>query len=103
MSIVWATTHTRPSVVGIVIAAKAIGTTIPPSVPNMTTITRIAIGMPIDSARRRASLKIFWVSRLIAGKPERYVVTPAGWPIAARSRGVAVDASWFSSGVAIWA
>src|SRR3954451_13082551 len=103
MSIVWATIQTRPSVVGIVIAANEIGTTIPPSVPNITIITRIAIGTPIDSPRPRSSLKIFWVSWLIAGKPERYVVTPAGWPIAARSRGVAVDASWFSSGVAIWA
>ena len=28
---------------------------------------------------------------------------PAGWPIAARTAGVTFDASWFSSGVAIWA
>ena len=103
MSIVWAKTQTSPSVVGIVIAAKTIGTKIPPSVPNITIITRIAIGTPIDSPRPRSSLKIFWVSWLIAGKPERYVAMPAGWPIAARSFGVTFEASWFSSGVAICA
>src|SRR4029078_10333603 len=103
MSIVWATAQTRPSVAGIVISANTIGTNIPPSVPNITAITISAIGTPIDSPRPRSSLKIFWVSWVIAGYAERYVAMPAGWPIAARTAGVTLDASWFSSGVAIWA
>src|SRR5918911_2553877 len=97
--IVWAKTQTRPSVVGIVTAAKAIGTAIAPSVPNMKTITRIAIGTAIDSPRPRSLLKIDCVSWLMAGKPVKYAVTPGTWPIAARILGVSFEASWFSSGV----
>ena len=36
--------------------AKTSGTTIPPSVPNMKAITRMAIGTAIDSPRARSSL-----------------------------------------------
>ena len=62
MSIRCAQIQTRPSVVGIVIAANANGTAMPPSVPNMKTITSSAIGIAIDSPRLRSSLKIDWVS-----------------------------------------
>ena len=48
-------------------SANAIGTNMPPSVPNMTAMTMTAIGTPIDSPRPRSLLKIFWVSWLIAG------------------------------------
>ena len=67
MSIMWAKIQTNPSVVGIVIAANTTGTTIPPSVPNMNSITSSAIGIAIDSPRARSSLKIDCVSWLIAG------------------------------------
>ncbi len=67
MSIRWAKIHTKPSVVGIVIAANATGTAMPPTVPNMNAITSSAIGIAIDSPRPRSSLKIFCVSWLMAG------------------------------------
>lgn len=67
MSITWAKIHTKPSVTGIVTAANATGTAMPPSVPNMKTITSSAIGIAIDSPRARSSLKMSWVSLLIAG------------------------------------
>ncbi len=67
MSITWAKIQTRPSVTGIVIAANATGTAMPPSVPNMNTITSSAIGTAIDSPRPRSLLKIFSVSWPIAG------------------------------------
>ena len=67
MSIRWAKIHTNPSVVGIVIAANTTGTAMPPSVPNMNTITSSAIGSAIDSPRARSSLKIDCVSWLMAG------------------------------------
>src|SRR5205085_1055788 len=42
----WATTQTRPSVVGSVASAKATGTTTAPSVPNMNSSTASAGGTP---------------------------------------------------------
>ena len=48
-------------------AANATGTAIPPSVPNMNTITSRATGTANDSPRARSSLKMSWVSWLIAG------------------------------------
>jgi hypothetical protein len=48
--------HTRPSVVGSVAAAKAIGTTTAPSVPNMNRSTTRAIGTAIRSPRLRSLL-----------------------------------------------
>ena len=67
MSITWAKIQTSPRVVGIVIAANTSGTAIPPAVPNMNASTSRAIGTAIASPRPRSSLKIFWVSKLIAG------------------------------------
>ena len=56
ISIRLAAIHTPPSVVGIVIAANAIGTAIPPSVANMNASTTRAIGIAIDSPRARSWL-----------------------------------------------
>ena len=67
MSMRWAKIQTKPSDTGIVIAAKATGTAMPPSVPNIRIITSSAIGTAIDSPRPRSSLKIFSVSWPMAG------------------------------------
>ncbi len=56
MSMKWAKTQTAPRVEGIVTAAKANGTAIPPSVPNMKAITISAIGIAIVSPLVRSSL-----------------------------------------------
>jgi hypothetical protein len=56
MSMKWAKIQTIPSVVGIVTKAKASGTPIATSVPNMKARIRIAIGIAIDSPLARSSL-----------------------------------------------
>ena len=56
MSIRCAAIQTPPRVVGIVIAANAIGTAIPPSVANMNASTSSAIGIAIPSPLARSSL-----------------------------------------------
>ncbi len=56
MSMKWAKTQTAPRVEGMVTAAKANGTAIPASVPNMNAITIRAIGIAIDSPLARSWL-----------------------------------------------
>ena len=67
----------------------ATGTAIPPSVPNMNTMTSIAIGSAIDSPRARSSVKIVLgvvVDRRIAATGTSS--TPGRSPIARRMSGV---------------
>ncbi len=56
MSMKWAKIHTAPRVGGMVTAAKANGTPIATSVPNMNASTISAIGIAMDSPRFRSSL-----------------------------------------------
>ncbi len=96
-----AITHTSPSVVGSVTNANANGTTTAPSVPNMNSRTRRAIGTAIDSPLPRSLLYTGWRSWLSAGKPVRNVCAPGTVPIAARICEVWFLASAACSGVAI--